>query len=169
MIESKRLFLRKITHEDFDELAKMLKDIEVMYAWEHTFSDMQITAWIDNQIRKYNEDGIGYLLAVNKLTNQVVGQIGLLHQTINNEKYWEIGYILNTDYCGKGYATEGAKACIEYAFDVLKTDKVICDIRPQNATSISVAKRLGMVRVGEFIKTYNGIDMVHDIFEINKI
>jgi ribosomal-protein-alanine N-acetyltransferase len=169
MIESKRLILRKITHKDFNELAKMLKDIDVMYAWEHTFSNKQINAWIDNQIRRYREDGIGYLLAVNKLTDQVVGQIGLLHQTINNEKYWDIGYILKSDYWGEGYATEGAMACIDYAFDVLKTDKVICDIRPQNTSSILVAKRLGMVRVGEFIKLYNGIDMVHDIFAINKI
>ncbi|MDF2698734.1 MAG: hypothetical protein K0Q49_290, partial [Haloplasmataceae bacterium] len=38
MIESKRLILRKITHNDFNELASMLKDIEVMNAWEHTFS-----------------------------------------------------------------------------------------------------------------------------------
>jgi len=168
MIESKRLILRKITHKDFDELAKMLKDIDVMYAWEHTFSDEQIIAWTDNQIRRYSEDGIGYLLAINKLTNQVVGQIGLLHQTIEHEKYWAIGYMLKKDYWGKGYATEGAMACIAYAFDVLNTDKVICDIRPQNTTSISVAKRLGMFRKGEFIKRYNGKDMVHVIFEIYK-
>lgn len=168
MIESKRLILRKITHKDFNELSKMLKDIEVMYAWEHTFSDEQITAWINNQMRRYNEDGIGYLLAVNKLTNQVVGQIGLLHQTIKHEKYWDIGYILKKDSWGKGYASEGAIACLNYAFKVLNTDKVICDIRPQNIASISVAKRIGMVRTGEFMKKYNGKDMVHVIYEINK-
>lgn len=167
MIESKRLILHKITHNDFDELANMLKDIDVMYAWEHTFSDGQITAWIDNQIRRYSEDGIGYLLAIDKNTNQVVGQIGLLRQAINDEKYWGLGYILKKAHWGKGYAIEGGKACIDYAFDVLDAGKVICDIRPQNTASILVAKRLGMIRKGEFIKTYTGKDMVHDIFEIN--
>lgn len=101
----------------------MLKDIDVMYAWEHTFSDEQIIQWIDTQIRRYSEDGVSYLLAIDKLTNHVVGQIGLLHQTIKFEKYWDIGYILKKDYWGKGYATEGAMACINYAFDVLNADK----------------------------------------------
>ena len=167
MIESNRLILRKLTHKDFSELAKMLKDIEVMVAWEHIFSDAQITAWIDDQIKRYREQGIGYLLAIDKQTDQVVGQIGL-HQTMKLEKSWELGYILRKDHWGKGYAAEGAKACINYAFEVLKADKVICDIRPQNTPSIAVAKRLGMIRVGEFIKRYNGKDMAHDIFEINK-
>ena len=169
MIESKRMILRKITHDDFNELAKMLKDTDVMYAWEHTFSDRQIASWIDNQIRRYSEDGIGYLLAIEKHTNQVVGQIGLLHQAINHEEYWGIGYILKKAHWGKGYATEGSRACINYAFDVLNADKVICDIRPQNTASIAVAKRIGMIRKGEFIKRYNGKDMVHNIFEINHL
>jgi [ribosomal protein S5]-alanine N-acetyltransferase len=166
MIESKRLILRRIAHTDFDELATMLKDIDVMYAWEHAFSDEQITAWIENQIRRYRDDGIGYLLAVDKFTNEVVGQIGLLNQTIGREKYWELGYILKKKFWKKGYAMEGAKACINYAFEVLNSDKVICEIRPQNTSSISVAIRLGMVRIGESIKKYNGKDMPHDIFEI---
>lgn len=168
MIESERLILRKIMHDDFNELAKMLKDIDVMYAWEHIFSAEQITAWIDNQIRRYNEDGIGYLLAINKYTNKVVGQIGLLQLTINNETYWDIGYILKKDYWGNGYATEGAKACLDYAFDVLNANKVVCDIRPQNMASIAVTKRLGMVRTGDFVKHYNGKVMVHDVFVMNK-
>lgn len=167
MIESQRLILRRITHCDFDELAKMLKDGDVMYAWGHTFADDQITAWIDNQIRRYSEDGIGFLLAIDKDANEVVGQIGLLLQTINDQKYWDIGYILKKAHWGKGYATEGAEACIHYAFRVLNADKVICDIRPHNMASIAVAKRVGMKRTGEFIKRYNGQDMVHDIFEIS--
>jgi len=167
MIESKRLILRKLTHSDFHKLAGMLQDVEVMYAWEHTFSDEQITAWIDHQIRRYREEGVGYLLAIDKQTNQVVGQIGL-HQSIDHKKHWDLGYILRKDHWGKGYATEGAEASIDYAFDRLKADKVICDIRPLNTTSIAVANRLGMIRNGEFIKKYNGKDMVHYIFEMNK-
>ena len=167
MIESKRLILREITHKDFHELGEMLKDIDVMYAWEHTFTDEQITAWINNQIRRYIVEGIGYLLAIDKHTKQVIGQVGL-HQTIDHKKYWDMGYILKKAQWGRGYATEGAKACIDYAFEVLNADKVICDIRPLNTMSIAVAKRLGMIRKGEFIKRYNGKDMVHDIFEVNK-
>lgn len=40
------------------------------------------------------------------------------------------------EYWGEGYATEGTMSCIDYALDVLKTNKVICDIRPQNTSSL---------------------------------
>lgn len=152
MIESKRLFLRKITPDDFKELAKMLKDIDVMYAWGHTFADEQINDWIYNQMKRYDEDGIGFLLAIDKNLNQVVGQIGLLRLSIKEEEYWGIGYILLKELWGKGYATEGSKACLDYAFNVLNVEKVISDIRPHNLESIAVAKRLGMIKKGDHVE-----------------
>jgi [ribosomal protein S5]-alanine N-acetyltransferase len=96
--------MRQITHSDSDELATMLKDGDLMSAWGHTFDDDQINAWIDNQIRRYSEDGIGFLIAIDKDANEVVGQIGLLLQTINDQKYWDIGYILKKAQRGRGYA-----------------------------------------------------------------
>ena len=49
MIESKRLMLRKMTQDDFDAIAEMLRDAAVMYAWEHTFDDEGIREWIRRQ------------------------------------------------------------------------------------------------------------------------
>lgn len=42
VLRSERLLFRKITYADFDDLAKMLTNPSVMYAWEHTFSQKQI-------------------------------------------------------------------------------------------------------------------------------
>jgi RimJ/RimL family protein N-acetyltransferase len=167
MIETNRLILRKMNHDDFDEVADMLRDKAVMYAWEHTFSDEEITAWINKRMNGYEKYGYDYFLAINKATKNAVGQIGLLDEEINGRHCTGIGYILKKEHWGNGYATEGAKACLEYAFKVLKAKKVICDIRPENKNSIAVARRLGMIKTGEFIKNYNGKEMLHFIFELN--
>lgn len=164
MIETERLILRKMTYEDFPDLKKILSDIEVMYAWEHAFSDDEVTNWINNQIKRYEETGIGFLLAIEKITKQVVGQAGLIREKINGQEYWGIGYIFNKVHWGKGYATEAAKGCMDYAVNILHADQVICDIRPENTRSIAVAKRLGMEQSGEHIRNYNGKDMPHIIF-----
>jgi RimJ/RimL family protein N-acetyltransferase len=71
-----------------------------------------------------------------------------------------------SEHCGKGYATEGAKAMIDYAFNTLNAPKIVCTIRPMNKSSIAVAKRLGMVETGSFVKHYKGKDMSHLIFEL---
>lgn len=168
MIQSERLNFRKIEDSDFEHMAKIMRDEGVQKIWEHYFSDGDIKEWIDRRKKGYENNGIDYLLAIDKLSHEVVGQIGLLKENIDGEEVWGIGYILMSEYYGNGYATEGAKAMADYAFSVLKVHKIICDIRPMNKSSIAVAKRIGMVETGVFVKNYRGIQMPHLIFELNR-
>ena len=55
----------------------------------------------------------------------------------------EIGWGLSRAAWGKGYATEGAAACMDYAVDILGWDEIIHTILPENTGSIRVAERLG--------------------------
>ncbi|MCC0699558.1 GrpB family protein [Clostridioides sp. ZZV15-6383] len=64
MIESKRLYIRKMNHNDFKEISKMLQDVEVMYAWEHAFSNEEVIEWIDKNIQRYENDGYGYFTKI---------------------------------------------------------------------------------------------------------
>ncbi len=163
--ESRRLLFQKITQDDFDAVAKMLRNQEVMYAWEHAFSDEEIHAWISRRMTQYDQLGYDYFLASDKKSGQVVGQIGLLDELIGEEHCIGIGYILNQEYWHCGYATEGAETMLDYAFRILKKDKVVTTIRPENLSSIAVATRIGMTKTGELIKHYNGKDMLHWVFE----
>ena len=163
--ESRRLLFQKITQDDFDAVAKMLRNQEVMYAWEHAFSDEEIHAWISRRMTQYDQLGYDYFLAIDKKSGQVVGQIGLLDELIGEEHCIGIGYILNQEYWHCGYATEGAETMLDYAFRILKKDKVVTTIRPENLSSIAVATRIGMTKTGELIKHYNGKDMLHWVFE----
>ena len=167
MIQSKRLIFREIEESDFETIAVILRDEGVQTVWEHYFSDEEVKAWIEKRKSGYANYGVDYFLAIDKLTQEVVGQIGLLKENIDGEEVWGIGYILKGEYYGKGYATEGAQAMADHAFHTLKTPKVICEIRPMNQASIAVAKRLGMTEAGMFVKEYRGMEMPHLTFELH--
>jgi RimJ/RimL family protein N-acetyltransferase len=60
----------------------------------------------------------------------------------------EVGWAIIPDAQGRGYATEGASAAIDWAFDHLGWTEVIHTIAPDNVASHAVARRLGSVNRG---------------------
>src|SRR5262249_18364140 len=77
----------------------------------------------------------------------LVGRIGLF-----NPEGWpglELGWVLGRAYWGKGYATEGARRALEYAFRELNLEHVISLIHPENRPSIRVAERIGETLEGK--------------------
>ena len=92
--------------------------------------------------------GYGQWVAEEKATGTAIGRIGLL-----NPDGWpalEVGYALAVEHHGKGYATEGARAALDYAFDVVAATRVVSLIHPENAASIRVATKLGGTLDGTF-------------------
>lgn len=168
VLETNRLILRKITKEDFKEISNILKDIEVMYAWEKAFSDEEVQNWINENLKRYDNEGFSYFLAIDKKDNNVVGVMGPLIEKINDKEFIGVAYILNKASWGKGYAYDGASACVNYAFSKLNANKVIAEIRPSNISSIKVAQRLNMKLEDSFIKIYDGKEMEHLIYSISK-
>lgn len=168
VIETKRLRLTKMGFHDFDCIANILQNEDNMYAWGKTFNDDEVIEWINKNIDRYETDGYSYMLATNKSTKEVVGLIGPLVESINGVDYAGIAYIIDSKYRGYGYATEGASACIEYCFDVLGASEVIAEVKTDNTNSMKVAKRLGMERSGSFVKTFNGVEMEHFIYTVEK-
>lgn len=168
IIETNRLILRKITNDDYKEIADILQDINVMYAWEKSFSDEEVQNWINQNLKRYDNEGYSYFLALNKEDNKVVGVMGPLIENIEDKEYIGVAYILNKNSWGYGYASEGVKACIDYAFNKLDVKKVIAEIRPNNVASLKVAKRLNMKIEGSFIKIYDNKEMEHLIYSIDR-
>lgn len=168
IITTERLILRKLTNEDYDSLAEILQDEETMYAYEGAFSDEMTREWLDRQTDRYRKWGYG-LWAVNlKAENKMIGQCGLTNQEWNGRQVLEIGYLFNKNYWHKGYATEAAKACKRYAFDVLHANEVCSIIRDTNAQSQRVALRNGMTKSAEImIKHYRGVSMPHYLYSVS--
>jgi len=168
IITTERLILRRLTQDDFADLCEMLQDLDVMHAWEHTFSDEQVQEWLDRQLGRYAETGVGIWAAIEKDTGEMVGQIGLVWTAIEDEEALELAYMLKKACWHKGFATEGGGACLDYAFDKMGIDKVYAPIRPENQASRKAAESLGFKVRGEYVKYYNGKNMPHLIYVMEK-
>ena len=166
ILETNRLYLREIEQSDFNSLCKFLQDLEVMYAYEHAFSNDEVQAWLDNQIRRYKQYGFGLWAIIKKDTNECIGDCGLTYQDFNGKEVLEIGYHLQKKFWHQGFATEVAIACKEYAFNNLKANEVFSIIRDNNIPSQKVAIRNGMTICGEFTKHYYNMDMPHWVYSI---
>jgi RimJ/RimL family protein N-acetyltransferase len=165
--ETERTFLREMNQNDFDELCKILQDADVMYAYEHVFSNEEVLNWLNkNIIESYDKNSFGLWAVIHKETNVFLGQCGLTIQKVNEKEYLEIGYLFKKEYWHKGYATEAAIKCKEYAFNKLNAKSVYSIIRDNNTASQNVAKRVGMKKVDTIIKHYYNMDMPHYIYEV---
>lgn len=168
IIETERLVLREMDQGDFRALCAMLQDPAVMYAYEGAFSCVEAQAWLDNQRTRYREDGFGLWAVILKATGQMIGQCGLTWQGLGGEQVLEVGYLFQCAFWHQGFATEAARACRDYAFDILGADEVFSIIRDTNAPSQNVARRNGMVPRCTIVKHYRGIDMPHIAFSLTR-
>ena len=94
----------------------------------------------------------------------MIGQCGLTMQPWKGREVLEIGYLFRRQYWHRGYATEAAKGCKRYAFEVLGAGEVHSIIRDTNTASQRVALRNGMTRRESWLKHYRGVDMQHFIY-----
>jgi ribosomal-protein-alanine N-acetyltransferase len=169
VLETQRLVLREMTQADFPILCKILQDDDVMYAYEGAFNFDEVQGWLDRQIERYKGLGFGLWAVVLKETGIMIGQCGLSMQEFNSNKVLEVGYLFQKDYWHRGYASEAAIACKEYAFDKLNAKEVYSIIRDTNIPSQNVAIRNGMTCIDKFVKHYRGVDVPHFLFSANKI
>lgn len=167
-LKTERLTLRYITQNDFAELKTMLQDKEVMYAWEYDFTDKDVQEWIEKNLEYYKKYNLGFFIMSKNKSGNVIGQAALKQDIIENNQYYEIGYILKKEYRHKGYAAEAANVLKNYAFNTLNLNEVIFEIRPNNIPSLKVAENLGAKICGEFIKNVRNKKMPHLIYKLSK-
>lgn len=162
ILETERLYLREMNQGDFEALCKILQDDETMYAYEGAFSNEEVQEWLDRQISRYRKWGFGLWAVILKETDEMIGQCGLTMQPWKDREVLEIGYLFNRMHWHTGYAVEAAKACKEYAFEILKAEEVCSIIRDTNTASQKVAQRNGMCVKDSCTKHYRDVDMPHD-------
>lgn len=161
ILETKRLILREMTQDDLPALQGILQDEETMYAYNGAFDEAETQAWLDRQLSRYAQYGFGLWAVVLKESGGMIGQCGLTMQPWRGDEVLEVGYLLNRAFWHHGYATEAARGCMEYAFDLLGAREVCSIIRETNLPSRRVAERNGMTVRDSWVKHYRGIDMPH--------
>lgn len=122
--------------------------------------------WLDRQIKRYAEDKVGLWGAVLKENGELIGQCGITMQPYREQTVPEIGYLIRKNFWHKGYATEAARSCADYASHILGIKRIYSIIRDNNLPSQGVAKRIGMTPGDTIVKHYRGIDMPHIVFSM---
>lgn len=148
--ETERLTFRKLTEQDFDtwlEFCKFPDSLKYVFSQEQLKIEDPIERcriWFDRVFSRYNSELGGMNALIEKQTGALVGQCGLLIQTIDGVQELEIGYSIMPAFRGKGYATEAAIKCKQVAFEQNYSQSLISIIVPENTASIGVALNNGM-------------------------
>lgn len=144
ILETERLLLREISHDDLNDLLQIWDDAEAMRLFPKTLDRDEMAAWIDRNLARYEQYGHGLWAVILKDVQQFVGDCGLVIQDVDGVEELEVGYHFNKNFWGRGLATEAARGCMEYAFHQLNHRRVISMIRPENLSSRRVAERNGL-------------------------
>lgn len=144
ILETERLWLRELAPDDFDAMFEIFGDAETMLYYPQAYSREMLDAALQKQFASYAKNGYGLWALILKSTNQFIGDCGLLTQEVEGVQELEVGYHVNRQYWGQGFAPEAAKACFDYAFDVLGRKRMISMIRPENLPSRRVAEKNGL-------------------------
>ena len=156
-LETERLILRNWREDDFEAYASLCADPQVMrYLGGKTLDRTEAWRHMAMMIGHWQLRGYGLWAVEEKATGQFAGRIGFL-----NPEGWpgfELGWTLKREFWGKGYATEGARRALEYAFKELDKQHVISLIHQENLSSMRVAERLGETLEGT--ATIMGVDVL---------
>ena len=166
--ETERLKFRLLKSEDFDDWLNLFKgkDVAKFLGMNPKLSDKELCEiWFEKTFERY-EKGSGVMNAlINKKTNLLIGQCGLLIQSVQNIERLEIGYSILPKYWQQGYATEAAISCKNYAFEKKLADSLISMVHVENIGSEKVALKNGMIWEQK-IDSYEGSPM--NIFRIDR-
>lgn len=152
MIETERLILRQWKESDFEPFIKMGLDQDVMQFFPSLLTPQESLNLIQKISRLIDENGWGFWAVELKENYQFIGFIGLHTQPeqFDFSPCVEIGWRLAKEFWKQGYATEGAKAVLDYAFNVLNLDKIVSFTATLNKPSQAVMERIGMQKVKNF-------------------
>ena len=157
-IESDRLILREIDMErDFEPWCRTHADEEtVRYLGGEVMEPAKAWRHMASVIGHWQIRGYGFCSVEEKATGEWVGHVGPWFPEGWPDR--EIGWTIAREHWGKGFATEAARACLDYVFGTLGWERVIHVILPGNEASVAVARKIG----SGFLRAQDGLPGVTD-------
>lgn len=148
-IESPRLLIRPLAHDDLPALMPVNGDDEVTrflpYATWRTPADAE--AWYQRIQSLQAGGGALQFVLVEKAAARLVGTL-LLFRHDENSRRAELGYVLGRAGWGRGLMTEALHALIAHAFGVMDLRRLEAEVQPANVASTRLLERVGFVREG---------------------
>lgn len=150
--ESPRLKFRDWKYIDLEKFKIINKDKEVMKFFPSILSVDETEKFYEVIQEEFEQYGYGLFAVEDKENGEFVGFIGF-HWARFDSKFTpciEIGWRLDKNAWGKGFATEGAKACLNYGFGILGFGRIYSFTSKINIKSEKVMKKIGLVKLDEF-------------------
>jgi ribosomal-protein-alanine N-acetyltransferase len=143
-LETERLMLREWLLDDLNDMCVMTSDAEVMrYITNGKTRDREQTkASIERQMKQAADLGYCMWAVDEKSTGRLIGINGI--QPLEKAGEVEIGWWLVRDKWGQGFATEGARAGMTFAFEELNLPRLVAIADPDNVASTNIMVKLGM-------------------------
>ena len=164
--ETERILFREIRKSDFNDWLEFHKNPNTSKYWisELEKPEIECEKWYKKQFYRYENSLGGMNALIEKKTGKLIGHCGLLIQNVDKKSELEIGYSLLPEFWNKGFATEAAKKCRDFAFENNLSNSIISIISLTNKPSESVAVKNGM-KIDK-VTEYNGNKV--NIYRIEK-
>jgi len=142
ILETERLALRQFTSGDVDNLMQIFGDPAAMRFYPAPFDREKTAGWIRWSLDSCEKNGFGLWAVIRKQDQLFLGDCGPMLQPVEDRTEMEIGYHMLRREWGRGYATEAARACRDYAFSTLNYPRVVSIVDPLNTASRHVAAKV---------------------------
>ncbi len=167
ILETGRLLMRAWKAEDSEAYARFMADPDVTrYLTGGPMSKSDAWRNLAMVVGHWLLRGYGMWAVERKSDGALVGRVGLW-----NPEGWpglEVGWTLGREFWGQGYASEAARAAMDYAFLTQGLDRLISVIDVRNEASQKVARRLGETCGERREITHNGKTFTVDIWSITR-
>lgn len=166
ILETDRLYLRELNIQDSEDLYNLnLNPNVIRYTGNSAFKNIEEAKQFLLYYQDYELNGFGRWAVIEKENEEFLGWCGLKYDKGKNET--DIGFRFFEEKWNKGYATESAKACVEYGFEKLNLKTIIGRAMKNNIASIKVLEKIGLQFVNEFDFDESNIGLIYKI-ENNK-
>lgn len=144
ILETARLILRPLTMRDAGFMVEMWNDPGVNQFIGGPKTPDQTKQKIQDAVEHQARHGFARWAVTLKPSGELIGLCGPMLREIAGTEEVELGYAFPRLHWGRGYATEAAKASLDYCFAHLGHRRVVAIIRPENHASIGVILKIGM-------------------------
>lgn len=154
--KTERLFIRPVRMDDKDSLFRYRSDPDTnQYLSLIPQSVDDVAVFIGKSATDIDIPGTWFqFVLIEQASGMLIGDIGIhFLDTDPENRQAEIGYTLDKEYRGNGYATEALKTIIDYLFNTLNKHRIIASIDPINTASIKLVERLGFRREAHFVES----------------
>jgi RimJ/RimL family protein N-acetyltransferase len=152
LLATRQLQIRFLHEEDVPALVALWTDPDVTRYMGGPRDEETLRAGLTKDAQWTDEAPLGLLPIIEAVSGAVVGHCGLIPKDVDGRNETELIYVLARAVWGKGYATEAARAVMEYEFEVLGLARVVALIDPANGASARVAEKIGMQYEGDTVR-----------------